>query len=71
MSQDIAAADPGPRLRRRRLVLIAAIAVVLIVAVSLVAVSCSGSRDSGPPTVRVDRGTSRAWASPTEARSAR
>jgi HlyD family secretion protein len=57
MTQDIADSTPGSgRLQQRRAVLLTAIALVLAVAITVVALSFSGS-DSGPPTVRVDRGT--------------
>ncbi len=44
-------------LRRHRRLLLVAIAVILIVAISVVAVSCTGNNEPGPPTVTVDRGT--------------
>jgi HlyD family secretion protein len=57
MSQALAAAPSTRRHRRRRFLLLAAIALVLIVAITVVAVSCTSNNSSGPPTVRVDRGT--------------
>ena len=47
----------GTTLRRHRRLLLVAIAVILIVAISVVAVSCTGNEEPGPPTVTVDRGT--------------
>ena len=44
-------------LRRHRRLLLVAIALILIVAISVVAVSCMGNEEPGPPTVTVDRGT--------------
>ena len=56
MTQDIADSTPGSgRLQQRRAVLLTAIALILAAAITVVALSFSGS-DSGPPTVRVDRG---------------
>jgi HlyD family secretion protein len=56
MTQDIADSTPSSgRLQQRRAVLLTAIALVLAAAITVVALSFSGS-DSGPPTVRVDRG---------------
>jgi HlyD family secretion protein len=56
MSTDIAA-RPGRLHGRRRTILLIATALVLIVAITVVAVSCSGNNETGPPTVVVDRGT--------------
>ena len=56
MSQDIAS-TPVRQHGRRRTILLIATALVLIVAITVVAVSCSGNNETGPPTVVVDRGT--------------
>ena len=56
MSQDIAS-TPVRQHGRRRTILLIATALVLIVAITIVAVSCSGNNETGPPTVVVDRGT--------------
>src|SRR5215213_3554545 len=56
MSEDIAS-TPVRQHGRRRTILLIATALVLIVAITVVAVSCSGNNETGPPTVVVDRGT--------------
>jgi len=56
MSEDIAS-TPVRQHGRRRTILLIATALVLIVAITIVAVSCSGNNETGPPTVVVDRGT--------------